>query len=91
MATSNIKKEDEEYEQWQTAQTIHNQHQWNDSSDDDGKDDIDNHEFFDAYDTDFNHNQSSSTEVNPEAELLHNRLNSQLSTNEEVIKKKSPG
>ncbi len=86
MATSNINKEDE---QWEAAQTIHNQHQWNDSSDDDN-DDPDNHEFFDANDTEFHHNQSSSAEVNAEAELLHNRLNAQLSTEEEA-KKKSPG
>jgi hypothetical protein len=87
MATSNIKKqEDEDYDQWQTA---HNQHQWDDSSDEE-KDDIDNHEFFDAHDTDFNHNQATSTEGNTEAELLHKRLNAQLSTHEE-IKKKSPG
>jgi hypothetical protein len=90
MATSNIKQEDDEHDQWQTAQTIHNQHQWNDLEDDDD-DDIDNHEFFDAHDTDIHHNPLTSTEVNPEAELLHKRLNAQLSTNEENIKKKSPG
>ncbi len=89
MATSNIKKEDHEDQQWEAAQTIHNPHQWNDSSDDDEKNDVDNHEFFDAHDTDFNHNQSTSTEGNTEAELLHKRLNAQLSTHE-VIKKKSP-
>jgi hypothetical protein len=86
MATSNINKEDE---QWETAQTIHNQHQWDNSSDDDN-DNTDNHEFFDANDTDFHHNPASSTEVNAEAELLHDRLNAQLSTKEES-KKKSPG
>jgi hypothetical protein len=88
MATSNINKQDDDNEQWQTAQDLHNQHQWDNSSDDDG---VDNHEFFDAHDTDFNHNQPSPTQVNAEAELLHNRLNTQLSTNEEVTKKKTPG
>ncbi|CAF1175978.1 unnamed protein product [Adineta steineri] len=85
MATSNIKKDDE---QWESIQTMHNQHQWNESSDDE-KDDIDNNEFFDAHDTDHHINQPPSTEVNTEAELLHNRLNSQLHT-DEVPKKKSP-
>ncbi len=94
MAASNIRKEDEDNDQWQTAQTLHNQQQWKDFSDDDdddAKDDIDNHEFFDAHDTDFNQHPSPSTEVNAEAELLHKRLNAQLSTSEEVKKKKSPG
>ena len=86
MATANIKKTDHEQEQWETVQTAH---QWNESSDDE-KDDIDHHEFYDAQDTDFHHQQSSTTETNAEAELLHKRLNAQLSTNEEV-KKKSPG
>jgi hypothetical protein len=78
MATSNIKKDDDEHEKWEAAEAIH---KWNDSSDDE-KDDIDHHEFYDAHDT--------STETNAEADLLHKRLNAQLSTNEEV-KKKSPG
>jgi len=92
MATANIKKDDnDDHEQWQAAQTIHDQHQWNESSDDDEKDDVDNHEFFDAHDTDFSQNQSASREVNAEAELLHKRLNAELSTNDETIKKKSPG
>lgn len=88
MASSNIKK-DEEHGQWETTQSIHNQHQWNDSSDDD-KDNVDDHEFFDANDTDFHHQQSTSTESHTEADLLHKRLNAQLSTNE-VPKKKTPG
>ncbi|CAF3605182.1 unnamed protein product, partial [Rotaria sp. Silwood2] len=89
MATSNIKSEDEEHEKWQTAQaTTHNPHKWADFSDDEN-DDIDNHEFFDAHDTDFHQNQSPSTEAHAEAELLHKRLNSQLSTNEQE-EKKSP-
>jgi hypothetical protein len=82
MATSNIKKDDDEHEQWETADAIH---KWNDSSDDE-KDDIDHHEFYDAHDT----NIHPSTETNTEAELLHKRLNAQLSTDEQV-KKKSPG
>jgi hypothetical protein len=91
MATSNIKKDDEGHEQWEAAETIHNQHQWSDSSDDD----ID-HKFYDAHDTDLHHNQSppppppSSTSTNDEAELLHKRLNDQLST-DDTPKKKSPG
>jgi hypothetical protein len=90
MATSNIKKDDEGHEQWEAAETIHNQHQWSDSSDDD----ID-HKFYDAHDTDLHHNQSppppaSSTSTNDETELLHKRLNDQLST-DDTPKKKSPG
>lgn len=99
MATSNIKHDDEDNEQWQAAQTIHDQHQWNPSSsdeDDEEKGGVDNHEFFDAHDTDFNHHQqqqqqTTTTEINPEADLLHQRLNAQLSTDEEPKKKKSPG
>lgn len=94
MATS---KDFDNEKQWQTP---HDQQQWNDLSDDDddiGEDnDPDNHEFFDAHDTEFPQqsppSQTTSTEINPEAELLHKRLNAQLSTNEETTKKpKSPG
>ncbi|CAF1022717.1 unnamed protein product [Rotaria sordida] len=88
MATANIKTEDEEYEQWHAAEAMRNPHQWADSSDDEN-DDIDNHEFFDAHDTELHKNPSSSTEGHAEAELLHKRLNSQLSTDEQV-QKKSP-
>ena len=88
MASASRKTDDNE--QWQNAQVIHDQHQWKDSSDDD---DVDNHEFFDAHDTDFKHEPSSptTTNVNAEANLLHERLNAQLSTDETVTKKKSPG
>ncbi|CAF1543146.1 unnamed protein product [Rotaria sp. Silwood1] len=88
MATANIKTEDDEREQWQAAQTAYNPHKWADLSDEED-DDIDNPEFFDAHDNDFHQNPSSSTEGHAEAELLHNRLNSQLSTSEQV-QKKSP-
>lgn len=64
---------------------VHNQHDWEPSSDDD--DDNDNHEFYDAPET----TPPITTEVNREAELLHERLNSQLSTSETVEKKKTPG
>jgi hypothetical protein len=87
MASANINKDDNE--QWQAPQTIHDQHQWNDSSDDEEKNDVDNHEFFDAHDTDFTQNQTST---NPDVELLHERLNADLSTKEEATaQKKSPG
>ena len=96
MATANINKDDNgnDHEQWQAAQTIHDQHQWNDSSDDDeDKNDVDNHEFFDAHDTEFTQNQTSTITGNPDVELLHERLNANLSMNEEAAaaKKKSPG
>ena len=87
MASASAKPDDNE--QWQNAQMIHDQHQWKDSSDDD---DVDNHEFFDAHDTDFKHEPSSpAAKANTEADLLHERLNAQLSTSEPVTKKKSPG
>lgn len=65
-------------DQWKN---VHNQDDWEPSSDDN---DDDNHEFYDAPET------TTTTEVNREAELLHERLNSQLSTNETVEKKKTP-
>ena len=87
MATSNV---NDEHEQWESASRIvHQPHEWSDSSDDDN-DDVDNQEFFDADDTDFNQNQSPSTKANAEANLLHERLNAQLSTNEKD-KKTLPG
>ena len=90
MASSTVKKDDDDARQQRAAAPgIHDQFQWNDSSDDE-KDDGDNHEFFDAHDTDFHPNQSPTTESNTEADLLHNRLNTQLSTSEET-KKKTPG
>lgn len=93
MASSTVAKDAvDEGEQRQAAQGIHDQFQWNESSEDE-KDNDDNHEFFDARDTEFHSTSSSSaaaTETNAEADLLHKRLNAQLSTNETPTKK-TPG
>ncbi|CAF3343479.1 unnamed protein product [Rotaria socialis] len=86
MATANIKKEDDDPEQWQTTQGMREPHHWTDSSEDDNED-VDTNEFFDAHDTEFQQNQSPSTQTNTEAKLLHERLNADLSTNETVTKK----
>jgi len=82
MATSNSNDDSS----WKN---VHNQRDWEPSSDDD--DDDDNHElFYDAPET-TPPITTTTTEVNREAELLHERLNSQLSTSETVEKKKTPG
>ncbi|CAF1633357.1 unnamed protein product [Adineta ricciae] len=88
MASSTVKKDDADHDQWQAAQTGHDQFEWHQSSDDEENDDANNHEFFDAHDTDFHQNPSSSTEPNTDADLLHNRLNAQLSTDETTKKTK---
>ena len=90
MASASSPKDDDK--SWQNAQHIHDEHQWKDSSD---EDDLDNQQFFDAHDTDFKEHRPSSpistSGVNVEADLLHQRLNTQLSTNESTTPKKSPG
>jgi hypothetical protein len=81
MASANAKKDEHEADQWRPTRTEDNQHRWSDSSDDDNEDD--NNEFFDA--------PNVTAPVNPEPpELLHNRLNEQL-TSRETVKPKSPG
>lgn len=87
MASANPNKE--ENEQWKTIQDPHDPHQWSDSSDDEN-DHLEDPEFFDAKDDICNPSQSPSTENKAEADLLHNRLNAQLSTDEKKPKK-SPG
>ncbi|CAF0768493.1 unnamed protein product [Adineta ricciae] len=68
MASSTVKKDDADHDQWQAAQTGHDQFEWHQSN--------------------FHQNPSSSTEPNTDADLLHNRLNAQLSTDETTKKTK---
>lgn len=90
MASASSKKDDEKSRQNPT--NIHDEHQWKDSSD---EDDLDNQQFFDANDADFHEQRPASplstSGVNAETDLLHQRLNSQLSTNESTKSQKSPG
>jgi hypothetical protein len=83
MATGNANTD----EQCQTTATLPKPHDWRQFSDSD-EDEIDEHEFFDAHDTDI---AVPSTKLNTnDNDLLHERLNQHLST-ETKVKDKSPG